>query len=252
MRGLMAKVAVITGAASHRGIGFAIARRFAEEGARLMLTDIDPAVETRANELRATGADAAFAIHDVTSEAAWDQVVADTLTRFGTFDILVNNAGIAILGDVADLAPSAWQKQMDVNMTSIFLGCRCAARTMPKRRNGSIINMASVGGMRGNAGASAYSTSKAAVRMFTKSFAMEVAKDGIRVNCVHPGLISTEMNHAFESDTPEIRAIIEARVPMARLGLPDEIAPMVAFLASDEARYCTGGDYVVDGGMIAH
>lgn len=240
------KVALVTGAGSEGGLGGAIARRLAEEGATVWLTDIDEAgVTARAGEI---GRGARGLRQDVTQEADWDRVLGET----GPIDILVNNAGIAILRMIEDLPPADYIRQMDVNMTSGYLGMRAGVANMRTHgRGGSIINMSSVAGLIGIPGVTAYAASKAGLRLFGKALAMETAKEKIRVNSVHPGMIMTGMQKVALKDNPEQYDILTAGIPMGYMGEPIEIAHMVLFLASDEARYITGAEFVVDGGMTA-
>ncbi len=240
------KVALITGAGSEGGLGEAMARRLAEEGATVWLTDIDKdGVEARA---AAIGGTARGLHHDVTSEAAWDEVLGQT----GPIDILVNNAGIAVLRPIENLPPADYARQMEVNMTSGYLGMRAGVANMRAHgRGGSIINISSVAGLIGIPGVTAYAASKAGLRLFGKALAMETAKQKIRVNSVHPGMIMTGMQKVALQDSPEQYEILTAGIPMGYMGEPIEIANMVLFLASDEARYITGAEMVVDGGLTA-
>lgn len=253
MARLTDKVALVTGGASVPGLGSATAIRFAEEGAIVFLTDVDAAgVETVARTIRDAGGQATAMPHDVTSEADWDRVFAAIIAAHGRIDIVVNNAGIAILGMVADVSTAAWLKQNDVNLNSVFYGTQRAVREMRRvGEGGSIINMSSVVGFVGVPGCTAYAASKGAVRIMSKTIAMETARDKIRVNTVHPGMIMTNMQTVALRDNPEQYDIISAAIPMGHFGDPVDIANMILFLASDEARYITGQEFVVDGGMIA-
>ncbi|HEX8446932.1 MAG TPA: glucose 1-dehydrogenase [Sphingomonas sp.] len=244
------KTALVTGAGSDGGLGAATARRLAEEGATVWLTDIDAAgVQARAAEI---GGRARGLVHDVTSETAWDTVIAEIVAEGGGLDILVNNAGIAILRMIEALTPQDYARQMEVNMTSGFLGMRAGVAAMRAAgRGGSIINLSSVAGLVGIPGVSAYAASKAGLRLFGKAIALETAKQGIRVNSVHPGMILTGMQSVALKDNPDQFAIITAGIPMGMMGDPADVANMVLFLASDEARYVTGAEFVVDGGLTA-
>ncbi|MGC6327989.1 SDR family NAD(P)-dependent oxidoreductase [Rhizorhabdus sp. FW153] len=250
---LQGKTALITGAASEMGLGFATARMMARAGARVMITDIAAdAVAARAEELRAEGHDVAALPQDVTDAAGWDKVVATTVERFGGLDILVNNAGIAVLKWMDALEPADWQRQIDVNLSSVYLGCRAALKQMRVQgRGGSIVNLSSVAGLVGIPGAAAYAASKGGVRIMTKAIAMECAKENIRVNSVQPGVIWTDMQQVAIKDNPEQYDAINAAIPMGRMGEPDDIAAMIAFLASDASKYVTGGEFTVDGGLTA-
>jgi NAD(P)-dependent dehydrogenase (short-subunit alcohol dehydrogenase family) len=253
MKGLNGKVALVTGAASAGGLGFATAQRLAQEGARLMLTDLDVAgVEARAAELRAAGHLAAAMAQDVTDEAQWAAVIDATVSQFGSLDILVNNAGIAVLRMMDVVTAADWHKQIDVNLTSVFYGCRAGLAQMRKQgRGGSIINLSSVAGLIGVPGTAAYSASKGGIRLMTKTIAMESAREHIRVNSVHPGSIWTDMQKVAMRDNPEQFDIIKQAIPMGDLGQPEDIGAMIAFLASDDAKYITGAEFVVDGGLTA-
>jgi NAD(P)-dependent dehydrogenase (short-subunit alcohol dehydrogenase family) len=248
------KIALITGAGSTPGLGAATAARLAEEGAAVFLTDIDEAgAEARASEIRASGGKASAMRQDVTSEAEWDETVGKILSAEGRIDILVNNAGIAVLRMLDALTPQEFARQMEVNMTSVYLGTRRVVAEMRKAGNGgSIINLSSVAGLIGIPGVSAYAASKAGVRLFTKAIAMETARENIRVNSVHPGMILTNMQKVALDDNPEQYDILTAGIPMGRMGDPLDIANCILFLASEEARYITGAEFVVDGGMTTH
>ena len=247
------KVALVTGAGSTPGLGEATAKRLAEEGAIVYLTDIDEAgAQARAEEIRAAGGRAKAMRHDVTSEAAWDATVDAILAAEGRLDILVNNAGIAVLRMIDAMTPQDFARQMEVNMTSVYLGTRRAVAEMRKTgQGGAIINLSSVAGLVGIPGVSAYAASKAGVRLFSKAIAMETAREGIRVNSVHPGMIWTNMQKVALQDNPEQYDIIIAGIPMGKMGEALDIANCVLFLASEEARYITGAEFVVDGGMTA-
>ncbi len=246
------KVALVTGAAS--GIGRACAEVLAREGAVVVLTDVQSGEEVAAG-IRAAGGKAEFHRHDVTDEARWTAIVAAVEKAHGRLDVLVNNAGIAVAGLVTDLTLDQWRHQMAVNVDGVFLGVKCALPLMRKSgAGGSIINISSIAGLRGAANLSAYCTSKGAVRLFTKSVALECAMmgDGIRCNSVHPGIIETPIwgQVVPGSNEPlDLDAITAMRVPLRRTGTPTDIANAVLFLASDESSYMTGEEMVVDGGM---
>lgn len=265
------KVAIITGAGS--GIGRACAQVLVREGAAIMATDIDTdGLTETARLVDSVGGRIMTRHQDVVDEAAWDTVFAETEAAFGAPSILVNNAGIAIAGALADYSLEDWRLQMAVNVDSVFLGTRAAMRAM-SGRGGSIINISSVAGLRGAAGASAYCTSKGAVRLFTKAAAVECAQlgTGIRVNSVHPGIIDTpiwqksitRMTEAMDADRiaaltahsganqMDADMIAAQSSPMGRAGRPEEVAELVLFLASDASSYISGQEHVVDGAMTA-
>lgn len=250
---LQGKIALVTGAASAAGLGFATARLLARRGAAVWLTDIDAAgAEARAAELAAEGLAARGMGHDVTSASGWAEVLSAIARQDGRGpDILVNNAGIAVLRWTPDLEPAEWQRQIDVNLTSVYLGCRAVLPAMRAAGDGAIVNISSVAGLVGIPGASAYAASKGGVRLYTKSLAMECAREGIRVNSVHPGVIWTEMQQVAIRDNPDQYDAINASIPAGRMGEPDDIAQAVAFLASPAARYITGAELAVDGGLTA-
>ena len=245
---LSGKVALISGAAL--GMGFAEAQRFANEGACVVASDIlvDQG-EQLVSDICKSGGKATFVKLDVTSETDWQEAVETAVSTYGKLDILVNNAGIVALEGVEDTTLEIWNKVMAVNSTGTFLGMKAAIPAMRKNGGGSIINISSVWGITGTAGATAYQASKGAIRTMTKSAAVQYAAEGIRVNSVHPGIITTPM--IVEGVPDEMRESVVAQTPMGREGLPEEVANMVLFLASDEASYVTGGEYLVDGGYIA-
>lgn len=250
---LSGKVALVTGAASAGGLGFAAASIMAAQGASLFLTDLDgEAVEARAAELRAAGHEAEAMAQDVTSEAQWAAVRDALLARFGRLDIMVNNAGIAVLRHMNEMTAADWHRQISVNLDSVFFGTKMAVDQMRAQgQGGSIINLSSVAGLVGVAGTGAYAASKGGVRLFSKSVALETAAENIRINTIHPGMIWTDMQKVAIADNKEVFDQIVAAVPMRRMGEPRDIGNMVAFLASDAAGYITGAEFVVDGGMVA-
>jgi NAD(P)-dependent dehydrogenase (short-subunit alcohol dehydrogenase family) len=246
------KVALVTGAAS--GIGRACAEILAREGAEVILTDVQASGEEVAVTIRNSGGKARFIHHDVASESEWIDVIASVEKQSGRLDILVNNAGIAVAGLIHELTLDAWRRQMAVNVDGVFLGVKTALPLMRKSAGGSIINISSIAGLRGAANLSAYCASKGAVRLFTKSVALECAamQDGIRCNSVHPGLIETPIWAQVvpgSNEPMDLDAAASLRVPLRRKGWPDDIAKVVLFLASDDSGYMTGEEVVVDGGM---
>ena len=250
---LNGRAALVTGAASEGGLGFAAARILARQGASVFLTDIDgAAAEARAADLRAAGYTAQAAQQDVTDEAAWNRIIAAVVAVFGKLDIAVNNAGIAVLRAMSDMTLADWNKQIAVNLDSVYMGTKAAVDQMRKQgTGGSIINMSSVAGLVGVPGTAAYAASKAGVRLFSKTVALETARENIRVNTIHPGMIWTDMQKVAIADNKEVFDQIVEAIPMGKMGEPDDIGAMVAFLASDDAKYVTGAELVVDGGMVA-
>ncbi|MEP7006906.1 MAG: glucose 1-dehydrogenase [Sphingomonas bacterium] len=251
---LAGKIALVTGGAFLPGLGSATAQRFAEEGAFVYVSDRDAeGAERVAAGIRATGGRAEALAHDVTSEADWDRVMALIDAAQGRIDIVVNNAGIAVLRPIADLTAADWQLQNDVNLTSVFYGTQRAVSAMRALgQGGSIINISSVAGLFGVPFCAAYAAAKGGVRLFSKVVAIECAKDKIRCNTVHPGMILTNMQAVAEVDNAVNYDATLAMIPMGYMGDPLDIANMNLFLASDEARYITGAEFVVDGGMNAH
>lgn len=260
------KIALVTGGS--RGLGAAAARKLAEGGARILITDVRvEAGEETATQFQKRGHDVHFTPHDVTSEDDWERVVGVAEERLGGLDILVNNAGVAEGGPVAELTLESWRRVMDVNLDGVFLGIKHAAPAIRKRADrwpggGSIINISSIMGIVAGGQASAYCASKGAVRLLTKSAALELAQESprIRVNSVHPGYIDTDMvafamsrmaERGIVGSPNEARDFLIMRHPIGRLGEPDDIANAVRFLASDASSFVTGTEVVVDGGYIA-
>ena len=240
------KVAIVTGAAS--GMGAATAKLFAEDGAKVVLTDIlDAEGAALAAEI---GGDARFQTLDVTSEAGWDALVAETISAFGRIDILINNAGVS--GSHPEkLNTATWDEQMNVNAPGVFLGMRAVIPKMQEAGGGSIVNISSISGLTGQQFVHmGYNAAKGAVRMATKAAAVQFARDNIRVNSVHPGLMPA-MRTSMMSADPEVRAKMTNAVPMGRVGRVEEVAHANLFLASDDASYITGIEVPVDGGYVA-
>jgi NAD(P)-dependent dehydrogenase (short-subunit alcohol dehydrogenase family) len=253
MARLADKIALVTGAASVPGLGSATARLFAEEGAVVYVTDVDvTGVEVVATDIRNAGGRAHALAHDVTSEADWDRVIGTIVAMYGRLDVLVNNAGIAVLRMMDAITPADWARQIDVNLSSVFYGTQRAICEMRRvGQGGSIINLSSVAGQVGVRGCAAYSASKGGVRAFTKSVALEVARDRIRVNTIHPGMILTNMQKVALQDNRDQYDVVTAAIPMGYMGEPIDVANCATFLASDESRYITGAELTVDGGFTA-
>ena len=253
------KVALITGASA--GIGAACAEALAVEGARVVLTDVDDTGgEALAAKLRAAGYEALYLHQDVTDEARWAEVVATIEATYGRLDVLVSNAGIAIMKPLVDMTLAEWRRQNAVNIDGVFLSVKYSIPAMRRAGGGSLILMSSIAGMRGSAGLAGYSASKGAVRFFAKSVALECAgaRDGIRCNSVHPGVIETDIWQKMPQGSPGGRnAPVDACqlaaniVPLGEAGTPADIAAGVVFLASDASRHMTGSELVIDGGVTA-
>lgn len=250
---LAGKVGIITGAASLNGIGFACAATMLAEGAQVMITDIEgDALEKSVATLDCASNQRAWMEHDVGSEGDWDRVIADTLSRFGRVDILVNNAGISQMRPMDVVTEPEWQNLIRINLTGPFLGARAAMRQMREQgTGGSIINLSSVAGLVGVEGMPAYTASKGGVRLLTKNIALEGAKEGIRCNSVHPGMILTDILRDPIENAPGTLEAVQAMIPAGRPGSATEVANVVLFLASDESSYVTGTELVVDGGFTA-
>jgi NAD(P)-dependent dehydrogenase (short-subunit alcohol dehydrogenase family) len=244
---LASKVAIISGAAS--GMGAITARLLAKEGAKVVIAD------QLENEGRAVadsiGTAARFEKLDVTDEESWAAVVAATQKAFGKLDILVNNAGISGSAEQDLYSTPAWHRIMSVNATGVFLGTKYAVQSMIANGGGSIVNLSSIAGLIGSEGIHmAYNASKGAVRLMTKSTAVQHARDGIRANSVHPGVMPPMRTSGRTAD-PLVRAQRMNVIPMRRPGESDEVANAILFLASDESSYITGTELVVDGGATA-
>lgn len=244
---LQGKVAIITGAAN--GMGAAEAILFAKEGAKVVATDIN---EEKLNELadkvKSAGGDILVMKHNVASEEEWKSVVAKTVQTYGQIDILVNNAGVAINKNFATMEMDEWNWVMDINLNGCVLGMKYAIPEMQKTGAGSVINISSIGGIVGMAGSSPYTAAKGALRALSKSAAVEYGKDKIRVNSVHPGIVVTPMTaHTMEAGMP----FYKTHTQLPYMGEPEDIAYGVLFLASDESRFMTGTELVIDGGWTA-
>lgn len=239
------KVALITGAAS--GIGRATAERFAAEGARVIIADVqDSQGHQVAEAITAKGGVAAYKHLNVASEGDWQRVVAETVAEFGRLDVLVNNAGIGDSGLIEDTDLATYERVIAITQTSVFLAHKVAAAALKASGNGSVINVSSMFGIVGGFGTSpAYHAAKGAVRLLTKSTALAWAKEGVRVNSVHPGFVETPIL----GDTD--RQMLAEITPMGRIAAPQELTGIMVFLASDDASFITGAEFVVDGGYTA-
>jgi 3alpha(or 20beta)-hydroxysteroid dehydrogenase len=237
------KVALITGGA--RGQGAAEGKLFRAEGAEVYLTDVlvDEGIETAA-EIGAT-----FIEHDVTDSDAWTAIVKRIENEHAHLDVLINNAGIFHMMGMADTGRELWDRTIAINQTGVFLGLQAVAAIMTSQKSGSIINISSIAGLRGSGGAFAYGASKWAVRGMTKSAAQELSPHGIRVNSIHPGIIETAMVDEFSRKG--INENVRQQIPMGHYADALEVANLALFLASDESTYCSGSEFVVDGGMTA-
>ena len=243
MKRLDGKVAIITGGA--RGMGAGHVRKFIEEGAKVVFTDIlEKEGQALAEEM---GKNAKFVKQDVTKAADWDHVVAVAEETYGPVNILVNNAGINMTKQFMDVTEEEYRRILDINQVSVFLGIKAVIPSMRKTEGGSIVNISSMNGLVG--GSVGYTDSKFAVRGITKSAALAFAKEGIRVNSVHPGAIETPM--IVQEDNKEIIKAWAKTLPLQRFGKPEDVSNLVVFLASDEAAYSTGSEFVIDGGVTA-
>src|SRR5881628_2632708 len=245
---LSGKVALITGGAS--GMGRSEATIFAREGARVVVGDVLEADGHEvAEKIAAAGGQARFVRLDVTSETDWQAAVNTTVASFGKLDVLVNNAGISGTFDPDTTSTAAWDTLMNVNAKGVFLGMKHAVPALQRAGGGAIVNISSISGFVGQDRIHmGYNASKGAVRVMTKSAAVQYATDGIRVNSVHPGIMPPMLT---SNANPEVRAQLLKPVPMKREGRVEEVAYAVLFLASDEASYITGAELVVDGGFLA-
>ena len=252
------KVALVTGGAS--GIGRGCAEKLAAEGAFVVVTDIqDHLGEEVVAVIKKAGGKAEYVRQDVTDEDTWIDVVAGVRGRHGRLDFLVNNAGIGIGGSILEMTLADWRRQTAINLDGVFLGTKHSIPLIRESGDGgSIVNISSVAGLKGSANLAGYCATKGGVRLFTKAVAMECAnaKDGIRVNSVHPGLIETpiwltvgEAVNPGANAPPDLDAMSALAVPLGVKGFPEDIANGVLWLATDESRYVTGQELVIDGGL---
>ena len=251
------KIAIVTGAAL--GLGAASARMLAREGATVVLTDLkNHEGEAVAAAITADGGRALFLHHDVGSEEDWKAVIQQTVAQFGRLDVLVNNAGVGVGAPPEEQSLEQWRWLMRINLDGVFLGTKHAILAMKKHppKGGSIINLSSIEGLVGDPNLGAYNASKGGVRLYTKSVALYCAKSGlnIRVNSIHPGYIWTPMVESYlreHGDVAEGRKAVDAMHPIGHMGEPDDIAYGVVYLASDESKFVTGAELVIDGGYTA-
>ena len=247
MKSLQGRVAIITGAAG--GIGAATASRLAAEGAAVLATDI-ASCDVIVEQIQRDGGTALSMLHDVRSEVQWNDVVQLALDEFGGLHILVNNAGVGDRAILEETSLADYEATIAITQTSVFLGMRACAEALKSSGHGSVINVSSIFGASGGFGASpAYHSAKGAVRLLTKSVALEWAQQGVRVNSIHPGFIDTAIMDPVRGSAVE--DLMVGMTPMGRLGLAGEVAAGVAYLASDDASFVTGSELYVDGGYMA-
>lgn len=240
---LQDKVIVITGGA--QGMGELHAKKAIAEGAKVVITDInDELGQKTANSL---GDDVLFIKHDVSKEADWNHVIQEVMNKWNRIDVLVNNAGITYNKTIDQISLEDYMKIVNINQVSVFLGIKTVSKIMKSQKQGSIINISSINGLVG--GAIGYTDTKFAVRGMTKAAAKELSPYNIRVNSVHPGVIKTAMLE--QEDVKEAVKEFEKTIPMRRVAQPEEVSNLVCFLASDDASYSTGSEFVIDGGITA-
>jgi 3(or 17)beta-hydroxysteroid dehydrogenase len=252
MQRLEGKIALITGAAM--GLGAATARRLHREGAFVVLTDRN--VDEGEKVARELGERAEFRALDVTQEEAWIAVLDAVVAAHGKLDVLVNNAGVGVAADIENTTIEQWRFVHAVNVEGVFFGCKHGVRVMKERGGGSIVNLSSVAGIVGASNLAAYCSSKGAVRTLTKSVAMHCARMeyNIRCNSIHPAFIDTPMVDGLvqaSGDPARARVGLAKNIPLGRIGEPEDVAAAVAYLASDDAKFVTGAELAVDGGLLA-
>jgi NAD(P)-dependent dehydrogenase (short-subunit alcohol dehydrogenase family) len=246
---LLGKVAIVTGAG--KGLGSAIAQRLAQDGANLVIAEIDwPSAQEKAAEIRQMKREALPVQMDVSRWADVENMVKQVMAKFNRIDILVNNAGILGLNfPVTDYPEEDWDRVIAVHLKGTFLCCKAVLPIMKAQRKGRVVNLASVAGKEGNANMAAYSAAKAGIINLTKTLGKEMAPHNVYVNCVSPALIETDMARDM---TPEQRTFLISKIPLARLGKPDEVAAVVKFLVSEEASFVTGQCYDISGGRSVY
>ena len=247
---LEGKVALISGGS--RGMGAYEAELFVQEGAKVVVGDVrEDEGHSLVDKIIKGGGDAVFVHLDVTSETDWTAAVNEAANRYGKLNVLVNNAGVSARGSIEETSVEDWDRVMGINSKGVFLGTRSAIPEMRKAGGGSIINISSQLGLVGMGESSPqYQASKGAVRIFSKSAAIQYASEGIRVNSVHPGPVVTPMTEARRSDA-EVRKRMISRIPLGRYGESEDVAYGVLYLASDESSFVTGSELVIDGGWTA-
>ncbi|MDF2684000.1 MAG: 3-oxoacyl-ACP reductase [Brevibacillus sp.] len=246
---LSGKVAIITGAAM--GMGAAEAKLFAKEGAKVIATDVQvESLNQVVQEMKEKGGEAVAIKHNVTSEEEWKSVIAEAVSLYGKVDVLVNNAGVSSPKTIANMEMAEWNKVMDINLNGCVIGMKYVIPEMKKAGGGSIINISSIGGIVGMAGTSPYTAAKGALRVLSKSAAVEYGKDRIRVNSLHPGIVVTPMTLPSMEEGGAI-PYYQTYTQLPYFGEPEDIAYGAIFLASDESRFMTGAELVIDGGWTA-
>ena len=249
------KVAIVTGAAS--GLGFAAAQKLMDEGAKVLLTDINEEVINSMPERLSNYSETQFhtAVHDVANEDSWINVIEKAENHFGKINILVNSAGISLGADVVSTDFEIWKKVHQVNLDSVFLGCKYAIPIMSKSGQGSIINLSSISGIVAGWNTAAYNSSKAGVRLLSKSVALYCAKKGydVRCNSVHPAFVDTPILDPLKQAFGEENAVakLSRQIPMNKIGDTDDVSFAILYLASDESKFMTGTEIVLDGGLSA-
>ncbi len=243
-------MAIITGAA--QGIGAAKAKLFSTEGAKVVITDIDKeGLKKIAEHIHELGGEVLAFVHDTSSEEDWKYTVKKTVEKFGSIHILINNAGITSYKNIEEETLEGWEQVQAVNTRGVFLGMKYTVPEIRKAGGGSIINVSSVFGIIGGGGEASYHASKGAVRLLTKTAAVDLAKDYIRVNSIHPGMIATPMN-IQKLSSPKSKKHVQDVTPWPRLGKPEDIAYGALYLASEESTFVTGAELVIDGGWTTH